>query len=133
MCLGWGSGELLLPHLVPMPFSGTGEGMKPPKPGEVYPVPVSLGSPLTPHSLASLTPFCCLPGFSNGNGMGAGAFPGVGAQPGEGTRELGGVRARVLRFQVLTCSPLVSLALDANTPRRQVRVTSANDSVFSQA
>jgi hypothetical protein len=34
MCLGWGSGKLLFPHLVPMPSSGTGEGMKAPKPGD---------------------------------------------------------------------------------------------------
>lgn len=81
-----------------MSFSGTSEGMKPPKPGEVCPVPVSVGSPLTPHSLDSLTPFCCLPGFSNGNGIGAEALPGVGAQPGEGPRELGEVRARALGF-----------------------------------
>uniref|UniRef100_A0A8C2M4L8 Uncharacterized protein n=1 Tax=Cricetulus griseus TaxID=10029 RepID=A0A8C2M4L8_CRIGR len=31
-----------------------------------------------------LTLFCCLPGFGNGNGIGAGAFPGVGAHPGLG-------------------------------------------------
>lgn len=91
----WG---VLASSPVSMSFSGTTEGMKPPKPGEACPVPVSLGSTLTPHNLASLTPFCCLPGFSNGNGIGAGAFPGAGAQPGEGTRKLGEVRARVLMF-----------------------------------
>lgn len=68
--------------------------MKPQKPGELYPVPVSL--PLFPSIPAQslltvlpglpLTPSCPLsPGFVNGNGMGARAFPGAEAQPGEDT------------------------------------------------
>lgn len=78
-----------LPHRVSVSFSGIGGSVKPQKPGEPHPVPMSLSSaphrPSTPTP-APLTHSCSVsPGLSSRNGLGAGAFPGVGAQPGEGT------------------------------------------------
>lgn len=75
--------------------------MKPPKPGEPYPVPMS-SICLPSRSVPGLTftPSCSdSPGFGNGSKMGAKAFPGGEAQPGEDTwatlgsrKEEGGAR-----------------------------------------
>lgn len=83
-----GSSGLL--HQVLASFTGIGGGVKPPKPGEPYPVPMSLSSSIRPYVPPVMWPLFTLscsisPGFANGNGMGARAFPGVGAQPGEDT------------------------------------------------
>lgn len=79
-----GSSRLL--HLVPDPFSGVGGGVKPQKPGEPHPVPMSQ-SPFAGSPGLPLLPLSFFLGFGNGNGMG------VGAQPGEGAwSKLGHVR-----------------------------------------